>query len=40
MDFFIYVLMFKMMVFSKVHFNMKKYSSYVEFVRTCTKQFF
>ncbi len=30
--------MFKTMFFSKVHINMEKYSSYVEFVYTCTKQ--
>jgi hypothetical protein len=28
------------MVFSKVHINMEKYLSYVEFVHTCTKQLF
>jgi hypothetical protein len=30
-----FILMFKMMVFSKVHINMEKYSSYVEFIHTC-----
>jgi len=40
MDFCFFMLMFKTMVFSKVHINMEKYSSYVEFIHTCTKQFF